>query len=90
MLREWWHLFGFVVTPPPPTVRFAPLFSGTVTLHDEPPAPKMPMDYAWAKQLGLIRKPAAFVSSISDDRGEELTYAGGWGEGRDAFSCGMR
>jgi hypothetical protein len=23
-----------------------------------------------------VRKPAAFVSSISDDRGEELTYAG--------------
>lgn len=34
------------------------------------------MDYAWAKQLGLIRKPASFVSSISDDRGEELLYAG--------------
>ena len=42
----------------------------------EPPPPKMPMDFAWAKQLGLIRKPANFVSSISDDRGEELTYAG--------------
>jgi hypothetical protein len=42
----------------------------------EPDAPKMPMDYAWAKQLGLIRKPASFVSSISDDRGEELLYAG--------------
>jgi ATP citrate (pro-S)-lyase len=24
----------------------------------------------------LVRKPAAFISSISDDRGEELTYAG--------------
>ena len=50
--------------------------SGVVQLTEEQPAPKMPMDYAWAKQLGLIRKPAAFVSSISDDRGEELTYAG--------------
>ena len=26
--------------------------------------------------MGLIRKPAAFVSSICDDRGEELLYAG--------------
>jgi ATP citrate (pro-S)-lyase len=24
----------------------------------------------------LVRKPAAFISSISDDRGEELTYSG--------------
>ena len=36
----------------------------------------MPMDFAWAKQLGMVRKPAEFVSSISDDRGEELLYAG--------------
>jgi ATP citrate (pro-S)-lyase len=34
------------------------------------------MDFAWAKSLGLIRKPAGFVSSISDDRGEELLYVG--------------
>ena len=34
------------------------------------------MDYNWAKRLGLIRKPANFISSISDDRGDELTYAG--------------
>ena len=33
------------------------------------------MDYSWAKRLGLIRKPASFISSISDDRGDELTYA---------------
>ena len=29
-----------------------------------------------AKNLGLIRKPSAFVSSIVDERGEELQYAG--------------
>jgi ATP citrate (pro-S)-lyase len=40
----------------------------------EPPKPKIPMDYSWAKRLGLIRKPSAFISSISDDRGEELMY----------------
>ena len=33
-------------------------------------------DYAWAQELGLIRKPAQFVSTICDDRGEELLYAG--------------
>jgi len=42
----------------------------------EPPVPKVPMDFNWAKTLGLVRKPAAFVSSICDDRGEELLYAG--------------
>eukprot|EP00444_Apocalathium_aciculiferum_P004159 CAMPEP_0183412720 /NCGR_PEP_ID=MMETSP0370-20130417/21211_1 /TAXON_ID=268820 /ORGANISM="Peridinium aciculiferum, Strain PAER-2" /LENGTH=76 /DNA_ID=CAMNT_0025595851 /DNA_START=1 /DNA_END=227 /DNA_ORIENTATION=+ len=34
------------------------------------------MDYTWAKKLGLVRKPANFISSISDDRGEELKYGG--------------
>jgi len=34
------------------------------------------MDYTWAKKLGLVRKPTNFVSSISDDRGDELTYGG--------------
>lgn len=49
---------------------------GVIVEAPEGPAPKVPMDYAWAKQLGLVRKPAQFVSSISDDRGEELLYAG--------------
>lgn len=34
------------------------------------------MDYSWAQELGLIRKPASFMSSICDERGEELLYAG--------------
>jgi ATP citrate (pro-S)-lyase len=34
------------------------------------------MDFTWAKKLGLVRKPANFISSISDDRGDELEYAG--------------
>lgn len=50
--------------------------AGTIVPAPEPPKPTVPMDYAWAKSLGLVRKPAEFVSSISDDRGEELTYAG--------------
>ena len=42
----------------------------------EPEVPKVPMDYTWAKRLGMVRKPANFISTISDDRGEELKYAG--------------
>jgi ATP citrate (pro-S)-lyase len=34
------------------------------------------VDFAWARKLGLIRKPASFISTISDERGEELMYAG--------------
>lgn len=49
---------------------------GTVVQGPEITPPQLPMDYHWAKQLGLIRKPAAFVSTISDERGEELKYAG--------------
>ncbi|TGZ83632.1 citrate synthase [Ascodesmis nigricans] len=49
---------------------------GTVVPQPEPTPPKIPIDYAWAQELGLIRKPAAFISTISDDRGQELLYAG--------------
>lgn len=42
----------------------------------EPEVPKVPIDYSWAQELGLIRKPASFVSTICDDRGQELLYAG--------------
>ncbi|EGS23106.1 putative ATP citrate protein [Thermochaetoides thermophila DSM 1495] len=49
---------------------------GTIKPRPEPPVPKIPMDYSWAQELGLIRKPAAFISTISDDRGQELLYAG--------------
>ena len=38
--------------------------------------PKVPMDYAAALKAGVIRKPTNFISTISDDRGEELTYYG--------------
>lgn len=49
---------------------------GTIVQGPEITPPQLPMDYQWAKQLGLIRKPAAFVSTISDERGDELKYAG--------------
>ncbi|CAM9520580.1 unnamed protein product [Ectocarpus sp. 13 AM-2016] len=52
------------------------LDKGLVKAMVEPPVPKVPMDYTWAKRLGLVRKPANFISSISDDRGDELSYAG--------------
>ncbi|OTB01043.1 hypothetical protein M426DRAFT_14898 [Hypoxylon sp. CI-4A] len=48
----------------------------TIVPQAEPVVPKIPIDYSWAQELGLIRKPAAFISTISDDRGQELLYAG--------------
>ncbi|KYK55304.1 ATP-citrate synthase subunit 1 [Drechmeria coniospora] len=50
--------------------------SGNIKPQPEPVVPKIPIDYSWAQELGLIRKPAAFISTISDDRGQELLYAG--------------
>ena len=49
---------------------------GDIKPEPEPVPPKIPIDYSWAQELGLIRKPAAFISTISDDRGQELLYAG--------------
>ncbi|OZJ06569.1 hypothetical protein BZG36_00564 [Bifiguratus adelaidae] len=50
--------------------------AGTIVPMPEPEVPKIPIDYAWAQELGLVRKPANFVSTITDDRGQELLYAG--------------
>ncbi|KAI7887068.1 ATP citrate lyase isoform 2 [Lichtheimia hyalospora FSU 10163] len=49
---------------------------GVVVPASEPEIPKIPIDYSWAQELGLVRKPASFVSTIVDDRGQELLYAG--------------
>lgn len=49
---------------------------GVITPAPEVAPPTIPMDYNWARELGLIRKPANFMTSISDERGEELLYAG--------------
>ncbi len=38
--------------------------------------PQIPLDYAVALKQGVIRRPAQFISTISDDRGEELRYCG--------------
>ncbi|XP_061911585.1 ATP-citrate synthase isoform X1 [Entelurus aequoreus] len=50
--------------------------SGTIVPALEVPPPTVPMDYSWARELGLIRKPASFMTSICDERGQELIYAG--------------
>lgn len=50
--------------------------AGRITPKPEVQPPTIPMDYKWAQELGMIRKPAAFISTISDERGQELLYAG--------------
>ncbi|KAF8325767.1 ATP-citrate synthase [Cantharellus anzutake] len=50
--------------------------TGKIVPKPEVDPPVIPMDYKWAQELGLIRKPAAFISTISDERGQELLYAG--------------
>jgi succinyl-CoA synthetase alpha subunit len=47
---------------------------GTITPAKDVPAPKFPEDYALAMKQGMIRKPAEFICTISNDKGEELTY----------------
>jgi len=47
---------------------------GVIKPKPEPPVPKVPMDYAKAVKNGVVRKPASFICTISDDRGEELLY----------------
>ncbi|KAJ3877424.1 ATP-citrate synthase [Lentinula edodes] len=74
---------GFIV---PPTFEDLPdtisklyqslVQKGTIVPQVERDPPVIPMDYKWATELGLIRKPAAFISTISDERGQELLYAG--------------
>lgn len=50
--------------------------TGQIVPVNEVPPPTVPMDYSWARELGLIRKPASFMTSICDERGQELMYAG--------------
>ena len=38
--------------------------------------PKIPLDYKVAIREGIVRRPSEFISTISDDRGEELMYCG--------------
>ncbi|KAF2350302.1 Citrate synthase [Trinorchestia longiramus] len=50
--------------------------AGVIVPREEVPPPTVPMDFSWARELGLIRKPASFMTTISDERGQELLYAG--------------
>uniref|UniRef100_A0A8C2WKB2 ATP-citrate synthase n=1 Tax=Cyclopterus lumpus TaxID=8103 RepID=A0A8C2WKB2_CYCLU len=43
--------------------------NGTIIPAQEVPPPTVPMDYSWAR-------PASFMTSICDERGQELIYAG--------------
>jgi len=52
------------------------VMAGTIVPKPEVSPPPVPMDYNWARELGLIRKPASFMTSICDERGQELLYAG--------------
>ncbi|MFX1486480.1 MAG: citrate/2-methylcitrate synthase [Promethearchaeota archaeon] len=49
---------------------------GEIPEIEEFDVPQIPMPYQVALSKGIIRKPANFVTTISDDRGEEPTYAG--------------
>lgn len=49
---------------------------GAIVERPEPAPPQLPMDYERARKLGLVRRPTNFISTICDDRGEELSYAG--------------
>jgi len=47
---------------------------GVITPPTEPAEPRVPLDFLAAMKGGMVRKSTSFVSTISDDRGEELTY----------------
>ena len=50
--------------------------NGTIKPQPERSAPSIPIDYKWAQELGMVRKSASFISTISDERGQELLYNG--------------
>merc|ERR1712151_1133180 len=49
---------------------------GVIVIDAEPQVPVTAKDFAALKKAGMVRKPANFVCSISDDTGEECLYAG--------------
>lgn len=52
------------------------LAEGKVREPEEPEIPTIPMDYAKAVSEGIVRKSTNLICTISDDRGEEVLYAG--------------
>jgi len=49
---------------------------GGIKPAEEVIPPPIPRDFKAANAAGLVRRPTNFISTISDDRGEEPTYAG--------------
>jgi len=50
---------------------------GKITSVKEPDSlPTIPMDYAEALKKGIIRRPTSFITTVADDRGEEVVYGG--------------
>ncbi|MFH1722838.1 MAG: citrate/2-methylcitrate synthase [Candidatus Altiarchaeota archaeon] len=49
---------------------------GKIKPASEPEIPELPMDYTTAVKEEIVRKPTNLVCTISDDTGEEPTYAG--------------
>jgi ATP citrate (pro-S)-lyase len=49
---------------------------GAIVVQPEPEVPVTAKDFTALKKAGMVRKPANFVCSISDDTGEECTYSG--------------
>lgn len=49
--------------------------AGTIKPAPEIDTPQFPLDYAQAVKRGMIRKPAEIICTISNDKGEELTYS---------------
>lgn len=49
---------------------------GTIVPAKDVVAPILPMDYAAALKNGIIRKPSSFITTISNDKKEELEYCG--------------
>ena len=52
------------------------LAEGKLREVEEPEIPTIPMDYAKAVSEGIVRKSTNLICTISDDRGEEVLYAG--------------
>ncbi|CAD7970006.1 unnamed protein product [Amoebophrya sp. A25] len=50
---------------------------GVIKRFPEPEVPTVPKDFKTLQKLGVVRpQPANMVCSISDDRGDEVTYSG--------------
>jgi ATP-citrate lyase alpha-subunit len=49
---------------------------GKIDPIDEFEPPKLPMDYAQAAKLGIVRRPTDVISTISDERGDVPMFSG--------------